>query len=321
MKRIRVIALLMVFAFTYIACNIGETKEKNFEYRSNTDGITITKYIGKLKEVRIPERIDNIPVTRIGETAFKLNTELTSIVIPDSVTVIGREAFSNCTNLKSVTIPENVSEIGENAFLACKNLTGGLTIPDTVYDIHNGTFAYCESLIDITLPKSLRLIGEDAFYGCHGLTSVVIPDSVLTIGDRAFMGCNNLHDIAYRGVNYSIEQKTTDSSKYYDLPYELFANGSGALLVYVSPNMQMWELRNSLSNSRIDYSILKYRGQEIIDVSVTSGAGGVGVYLAFTEEQKPVVDGNSVVYNGGTILISDSFRNYTLANGILDIME
>ncbi|MDR2417727.1 MAG: leucine-rich repeat domain-containing protein [Treponema sp.] len=76
--------------------------------------VTITDYSGSETNVRIPDRINGMPVTAIGEWAFAL-TPLTSVVIPNSVTTIGEGAFRG-TQLTRVVIPNSVTTIGERAF-------------------------------------------------------------------------------------------------------------------------------------------------------------------------------------------------------------
>ena len=74
----------------------------------------ITGYTGGNWEVRIPPRIQGLPVTQIGHSAFR-NRNLISVTIPNSVTSIGRGAFSN-NQLTSVTIPNSVTTIEFSAF-------------------------------------------------------------------------------------------------------------------------------------------------------------------------------------------------------------
>ena len=47
------------------------------------------------------------------------NTEITDLIIPNSVTTIGEKAFYNCSSLTSVTIPNSVTAIGDGAFSYC----------------------------------------------------------------------------------------------------------------------------------------------------------------------------------------------------------
>lgn len=96
----------------------------------------------------------------IGNSAFA-GTEITDIVIPDSVKKIEDNAFLGCDSLKSVTIPESVVTIGKNAFRNCISLTEAKVLS-------NGT-----------------TVGEDAFGNCPSLTSVVLSGSVISIKDKA----------------------------------------------------------------------------------------------------------------------------------------
>ena len=76
----------------------------------------------------IPAVMNEIPVVKVGNEAFKYNASVTNITIPDSVTSIGNEAFWYCTKLTSVTIGNNVNSIGDRAFNGCTSLTK-VTLP------------------------------------------------------------------------------------------------------------------------------------------------------------------------------------------------
>lgn len=89
-----------------------------------------------------------------GCMAFIMCTELTGIVIPDSVTTIGEGAFEDCTGLKSVTIGNSVTTMG------------------------NGAFGYCYSLTSVTIPTSVTTIGSSAFEECTRLASINFEGTV-----------------------------------------------------------------------------------------------------------------------------------------------
>ena len=168
-------------------------------------------------ELIIPNEIEGLPVTSIGNEAFYFCYCLESIIIPDSVTSIGAYAFDLCSSLESITIPESVTSIGESAFHYCSSLES-IIIPDSVTSIGNkafsrctnltavtlsnsltsiekGTFSICASLETIIIPESVTSIGEDAFYLCASLETIIIPDSVTSIGDMAFEACYDLTSI------------------------------------------------------------------------------------------------------------------------------
>lgn len=99
-----------------------ETKPE-FEYVKENGGITITKYNGKSKSPQIPERIDNLPVIKIGKRAFA-ESAISSVTIPSSCKTIDWFAFYGCFSLTSVYITDSVSIIEYGAFDSCsKSLT------------------------------------------------------------------------------------------------------------------------------------------------------------------------------------------------------
>ncbi len=152
------------------------------------------KHIYSDEDTEITNLIIPNSVTSIGDRAFYYCSGLTSITIPNSVTSIGDYAFSSCSGLTSITIPNSVTSIGGGAFADCSGLTS-ITIPNSVTSIGGGAFADCSGLTSITIPNSVTSIENYAFLSCSGLTSVTIPNSVTSIGGSAFSGCKGLTSI------------------------------------------------------------------------------------------------------------------------------
>ena len=92
------------------------------EFSYSYSGISIDSYTGSAEQVTIPAQIDDLPVTSIGNCAFRDCANLKSVIIPDSVTSIGDMAFSGCTSLKEIVIPNSVISIGYGAFDYCEHL-------------------------------------------------------------------------------------------------------------------------------------------------------------------------------------------------------
>ena len=120
----------------------------------------------------------------IGNEAFIGSTNLTDIIIPDTVKIIGEEVFRHC-GLKSIAIPSSVTKIGRYAFDNCSKLEG-VYIPDAAVSIGECAFADCKNLTVLVIGNSVISIGDAAFYGCESLDSIRIPASVTSIGVGAF---------------------------------------------------------------------------------------------------------------------------------------
>jgi hypothetical protein len=172
-----VVALIAALIAPVWAQNTGTTPD-GFEWEREgligLNGLAITSYTGTATTVRIPERINNLPVVAIYGEAFKGNTRITSVTIPNTVIIIGYEVFRGCVNLTSVTLSSSLTDIDGNAFNGCVKLTS------------------------ITLPASIGTIAGGAFRGCSALTTINIPDSVTSITFGINMGTMNSLNSATR---------------------------------------------------------------------------------------------------------------------------
>ena len=102
---------------------IPDEETPEFEYIKENGGITITKYIGKRTSVQIPDKLEQLPVLKIGENAFA-DTKVKSVSLPSSCIEIDWFAFYGCYALSTVYVSSNVKTIGYGAFDSCsKSLT------------------------------------------------------------------------------------------------------------------------------------------------------------------------------------------------------
>ncbi len=144
-------------------------------------------------------------VTSIGEYAFYVCNNLTSIEIPNSVTSIKYAAFC-ASGLINVEIPSSVTTIEDGVFATCPNISS-ITVEDgnPIYDSRNNCNAIIETATNrlisgcqnTIIPNTVTSIGYYAFFGCSKLTSIEIPNSITSIYAWAFTYCDNLTNITF----------------------------------------------------------------------------------------------------------------------------
>lgn len=181
-------------------------------YTSNGDMVdglgTVTH-----KDIIIPSKINGNDIIGIEENAF-LESDITSVYIPDSIVKINDFAFSTCTSLvdirfpdklttvgtavfidcvllASIELPENITTLGMLMFYGCTSLTS-VTIPSSVTNLPDATFAVCSQLETVNLSDGLLSIGEGAFAECTSLVSIELPNSVTNIDTHLFVDCTSL---------------------------------------------------------------------------------------------------------------------------------
>ena len=144
------------------------------------DAPTVIGYKGSDSDVTLPTKVTindtEQDITILGE-AFKSNTAITSVIIPEGYTKINGSALEGC-GLSSITLPGSLTEIGPNAFSGCtrlaavtfaENMDGTLAFMNKVFD-------GCTALKTINLPIQTTSIYSDGniFTGCTALESITV---------------------------------------------------------------------------------------------------------------------------------------------------
>ncbi|MGN0581932.1 MAG: leucine-rich repeat protein [Oscillospiraceae bacterium] len=166
---------------------------KYYTYEVTEDSeIMITGTVSDTKtDLIIPDYIDDMPVSVIGEKAF-YNKGINSIQLPSNLKKIGNSAFKEC-GITSVDISKTmITEIGDYAFSGCK--IGEITFPDTLETIGNYSFANT-NLKTVYVPDSVKSIGKGCFYNCNSLLYADTGNGITTINEELFEYCNNIRQI------------------------------------------------------------------------------------------------------------------------------
>lgn len=232
----------------------------------STPGTDVT-YSG---DIVIPSTVtynsNEYSVTSIGSYAFYMS-EITSIIIPNSVQSIEDAAFAKCANMASVTIGSGVQRIGVGsgmaAFAYCTNLSAvhicdiaawcGMNFVDIeannpLYYAHR-LYLNDKEITNLVIPEGVTIIETYAFNNCLSITSLYLPNSVSTIGN-SFVDCTNLKLI------YS------SSATPPTIGYHTFKNISSDAVVYVPDEYvatykkaQYWKNMNIQGSSSMPQAI------------------------------------------------------------------
>ena len=131
-----------------------------YVYEVKGRGIIIKDYIGKEKQITIPDTIDDKPVTKIASEAFE-----------------GK-------NLLEVNMPDTIKEVGKYAFASNMYMTN-IKLSASLKSIPEGMLAFCGKLKELNVPPSVKSIGKNSFDYVK-LRKIIIPASVQKISNKIF---------------------------------------------------------------------------------------------------------------------------------------
>ena len=141
MKRIAL--FLTVLAETFATAREFTYEGVTFRFQNCQGGVEIAGLADRdvSGEVKVPARIDGVPVVGIGKGAFCNRGEITNVILPEGILRIKESAFEGCDRLTSFVIPNGVLEIDDWAFAWCKRLVPSrIPVPPSVKNIGVGAF-------------------------------------------------------------------------------------------------------------------------------------------------------------------------------------
>ena len=158
-----------VSEFTYEDYSYACPTKSEYAPDWQKNGVIITGYTGKGKEVVIPETIDGEYVIAIAEGAFK-NSEFETLVLNRRIEKIEDGAFTGLTALKTIYYPDGLYSISNDAFDAAsyknlKNLYVNATIAPRYGNDGVGAFSVKLSrLFETEGSKRIIVIGGSSVY-------------------------------------------------------------------------------------------------------------------------------------------------------------
>lgn len=173
--------------------------------RNGKTEIRITGHTFKKAQTKItvPNQINGLPVTEIGDYAFAYQSSLLGhdidfskpfikeVVLPETIRVIGDYALSGVyyDNFnRAFSLPRDLEVIGNYAFKGnyITNKGNNLKLPAKLKSIGDGAFQW-NRLVAVTIPSTVTSIGKYAFE-FNRLTDVTIGSNVKYIAAGAFRG-------------------------------------------------------------------------------------------------------------------------------------
>ena len=198
--------------------NIVDTGEYKIVYfLDENSNAVITEINSEVKDITVPEEINGFKVTGIDRYAFFENTELNSVIFPETLETIGDYAFAGCLSIKNITIPKNVNSVGKGCFLSCTELEK-ISVKGNIKEIPDNCFASCTKLNYADIPFSVTDIGEKAFFGCTSLNDIALHKNITSFGDSCLGAYYDarLGDIAYKNDFTIHAEKNSEAEKYAD---------------------------------------------------------------------------------------------------------
>ena len=114
--------------------------------------IIVKEYLGHTPLYSVPEFITfdgvSYSVIGIGTEAYKGNTDIVSVSMPENIMTIGENAFADCTSLRAVQFGKGLEDIKAGAFKGCSSLASVIftseTVPAVAEDAFEGIKAGCK---------------------------------------------------------------------------------------------------------------------------------------------------------------------------------
>ena len=223
-----------------------EKEMDSLQYRIESNGIIITGWSDKIKQLKIPECIMNQLVTEIEERAFVEATWVTHIEFPESLQVIGDYSFYECSGLTKLHFPNELKRVGRHAFYNCRNMQE-ITLRSDLRNIEDGAFKNCSQIHKVTLE-----VVDGCYYAIPNLfdelaqsftmilrfvdgrkASLFFPRNMVQYSEYT----NRLHNPVSYSMGYGYRQTVTLSEIHYDRYDRLFLGALNEL-----PDEQLSEI-------------------------------------------------------------------------------
>lgn len=256
----------------------------------------INNYIGNNQDIKIPSTINGKKVVAIADFTFE-NSNIKSIIIPNTIKEIHNGAFKECYNLEKVVLGNNIEYMEDDCFDSCTKLKS-ITLPATLKSFTETSFDNCPELLAINfdsknpnytsidgivfskdtstlicypegkkdetyiIPNNVTNIFMYAIENNDYLKEIVVSENVDTIQESAFINCDNLEKVV---INRNVK----------DIQKNLI-NGSNKAVIYCEKKSyaMQYAIDNKLvyntGKGNVEYSYSYKKEYDSLKIEITS---------------------------------------------------
>ena len=141
------------------------------------------------------ESCDVRKITNLGSissvSGFSSNTNLESVILPETVTTIEQKAFNNCTSLTTINIPESVTTIGWRTFNNCTSLVIDELYLPNLQSLDTQSFNNVSRISRITSLGQITTLPNFCFRSVS-CNSIILPNTLLTLDQSSLPLCSTI---------------------------------------------------------------------------------------------------------------------------------
>ena len=205
------------------------------------------------------------------------DTEITNLIIPNSVTSIGEEAFYGCSGLTSVTIPNSVTSIGDNAFdrADISTVISLIENPFTIYGKTSGSRTFSQNTFNnatLYVPKGTI----DKYKATDGWKDFVFIEEGTGGGDTPTTQKCEKPTISYENGKLTFTSETEEAVCQYSITDTDIKAGSGnEVQLGVTYNISVYAAKAGYENSETATATLCWIDQQPKTEGITNGIANI----------------------------------------------
>lgn len=185
-------------SYSHLKLGLNQCSEFGYGGKVRINSFYITEYecLSLVKEIILPDRLENMPMIRgLQELKKVVGLGLNSFNNETRIDYISDSNLSNCPKLEEIVFGSNIKNI------TLRNSTiKRINIPETNGELQLEPYgmAYNKELEEVHIPQDLKKLPTRLFEGCTKLRTITGGNGIEEIGFGAFGGCSNLHSVPFR---------------------------------------------------------------------------------------------------------------------------